>query len=323
MWQEGPIRVMSTDGTLLSIEALIGDAPIPTQLEHSSISTTVLTVDTPKRKASNCEICMVPSHVSSRTCPNCLTQACRVCFAHWIETKISNGNVNRLTCTSCTQSVTPEEVSKYCGEKVYLKFLYLQSKWEHQNNPYAVWCPNNDCRRLLLDQRLTEQQKQEGSVDCPDCDTAVCSDCLNEIHPGESCSMPSSTICIRVRDHLWRALHTKKCPVCSVSIERAGGCDQMRCTNCDAKFCWKCRGLLFRPSANMEIADGQYLCICPRVNHTLFQISRVGGAVICLPFAAAALMLAGPPSALYFTFLPKEKKKHVRDVVSCYTRRFR
>jgi hypothetical protein len=32
----------------------------------------------------------------------------------------------------------------------------------------------------------------------------------------------------------------KKCPRCSVIIEKNEGCNQMKCTNCNYEFCWLC-----------------------------------------------------------------------------------
>lgn len=40
----------------------------------------------------------------------------------------------------------------------------------------------------------------------------------------------------------WIKKNTKKCPVCSVSIEKNQGCMHMTCRNCKYEFCWLCSG---------------------------------------------------------------------------------
>ncbi|CAM9970024.1 unnamed protein product, partial [Phaeothamnion confervicola] len=33
----------------------------------------------------------------------------------------------------------------------------------------------------------------------------------------------------------------KRCPSCSVWIEKDGGCSHMSCSACRGEFCWRCR----------------------------------------------------------------------------------
>ena len=38
----------------------------------------------------------------------------------------------------------------------------------------------------------------------------------------------------------WLAVNTKKCPKCSVKIQKYKGCMEMSCKNCKFDFCWLC-----------------------------------------------------------------------------------
>ena len=39
---------------------------------------------------------------------------------------------------------------------------------------------------------------------------------------------------------LWIKANTKKCPSCKAMIEKNGGCNSVRCHNCNVEFCWMC-----------------------------------------------------------------------------------
>jgi len=38
----------------------------------------------------------------------------------------------------------------------------------------------------------------------------------------------------------WVETHTRHCPSCSSPIQKAGGCNHMRCGGCNKEFCWAC-----------------------------------------------------------------------------------
>ena len=42
----------------------------------------------------------------------------------------------------------------------------------------------------------------------------------------------------------WLSTNTKECPKCGATIEKNGGCNNMKCKNqsCKADFCWVCLG---------------------------------------------------------------------------------
>lgn len=43
-------------------------------------------------------------------------------------------------------------------------------------------------------------------------------------------------------NELWIKQHTKKCPKCTVDIEKNQGCMHMTCRSCKHEFCWICSG---------------------------------------------------------------------------------
>ena len=45
---------------------------------------------------------------------------------------------------------------------------------------------------------------------------------------------------ININNWLKNKDDVKNCPSCKRIVERSTGCDDMHCTNCDARFCWRC-----------------------------------------------------------------------------------
>jgi ariadne-1 len=77
------------------------------------------------------------------------------------------------------------------------------------------------------------------------CGTHFCLRCGNEAHApvlcaqlllwAEKCRNESETA-------NWILANTKKCPKCSIRIEKNQGCNHMTCRSCQYDFCWTCMG---------------------------------------------------------------------------------
>ncbi|KAF9001550.1 hypothetical protein BDQ17DRAFT_1358404 [Cyathus striatus] len=51
------------------------------------------------------------------------------------------------------------------------------------------------------------------------------------------------------------------CPGCHIAILKSGGCDDMRCTMCDTRFCYRC---------GMKLEYGRHINnqgVCPKGTH--------------------------------------------------------
>lgn len=226
--------------------------------------------------------------------------------------------VHNLCCISCTEPVSEEELLDICGENTLRKYRYFRSKYAHRNNPFAAWCPREGCWCLLSDViKHLPFSVQEFS--CPDCNLKICRRCISESHEDGICPIPTATITHNALVRLWQTLHTKKCPVCSVRIERAGGCSQMRCASCQTKFCWRCRGVLVTVRNPHQRVT--HRCICPRLNSTITWISLAGGIVVGVPVALAAAVVAGPPALVVYLALPSRKKRDIRGEMFSFFQR--
>ena len=257
-----------------------------------------------------CDICMAMPTMGMPSCDFCGAKSCNECFRTYVRVQMESLMGRRLTCMMCPEPVSLLEVEEVCGEVAVKKLIYLRLKHDLRNDPSAAWCPKEGCWRLLRSGNVSFL-KTNDDPHCPDCLTPVCGKCFLPSHTGDPCLVPTKTVSHRALAHVWERFHTKKCPSCSVRIERSGGCSQMRCTNCDVRFCWRCRGVLCRQTID-EVPLSFHRCFCPRMTAAMSWITVAGGVIVAAPVAFAATIVAGPPALIVYAVLPAEKKKSVR-----------
>ncbi|KZP26849.1 hypothetical protein FIBSPDRAFT_1040588 [Athelia psychrophila] len=103
------------------------------------------------------------------------------------------------------------------------------------------YCTTPDCRQVY---RCTTSETAS-IVHCPSCLSSVCSACHEEGHEGMTCAErklnndPDEQE--RLNDELASQSGFKKCPQCTVWIEKTIGCNHIAC-KCGAHICWACMG---------------------------------------------------------------------------------
>lgn len=308
------------DPTPSAHNALVDQLSTPLPLHYSNPITPLFQEDLSPEHTLSCVVCFSTSADDMRTCPLCFISTCHECFSNWLDIRIHGGHSTELTCLKCISPIPPEEVRAYCGERLYKKHLYYLSKEQHRDNPYAVWCPNDGCWGLLQDSKRNVHSSVK-ELRCPDCDAVLCAKCFSFAHDDDKCPSPQFMLGQRALVHFWQRIHTKKCPKCSVRIQRAGGCSQMRCVSCQTKFCWRCRGLLHTAMLNEFGETNLRLCICPKTTRAVIVIAAAGGALVALPLVLAATVVVGPPALVGYIALPPEKKAHIRLKISTFINR--
>lgn len=277
-----------------------------------------------------CEICYSENDVQQlRECERCHARTCLSCFRSWLNVRIQFGTAHNLTCAACPHPLSDTEIRDICGERAFRRCAYFRSRFALRADPDAVWCPVDGCWALLKD-AVRDTPRFARSLCCPDCQSVLCRTCMALDHPDTPCTIPTSTLAGRARARAWQAFHTKKCPICSVRIERAGGCSQMRCASCHTKFCWRCRGVLYvndrssssfdPPSRNRRFSS-HHGCICPRIHSTMSWVTFTGTVIILAPFVLTAAAIAAPPALVIYIVLPKNRKRFVRRQVITFFRR--
>ncbi|CEP08598.1 hypothetical protein [Parasitella parasitica] len=90
-------------------------------------------------------------------------------------------------------------------------------------------------------------------MSCPTCQKPMCLQCGEDSHSGvATCEdnmkqliSQSTETGSNVTDHIktlkWKVENSRKCPSCSIMINRDEGCNKVDCTLCGFSFCWECR----------------------------------------------------------------------------------
>ncbi|KAI8927088.1 hypothetical protein BC831DRAFT_453885 [Entophlyctis helioformis] len=84
---------------------------------------------------------------------------------------------------------------------------------------------------------------------CLTCHSSVCFSCgATPYHTGQSCTESiQQTISLggssdAIASLRWKLMNGKRCPNCSILINREEGCNKVDCLFCGHKFCWQCLG---------------------------------------------------------------------------------
>lgn len=240
-------------------------------------------------------------------CSKCSVMTCKECYSAWLRVGITDARVgNNLTCGHCKEPVPKEDVLQYCGEVTAKRYTYFMLRHEHRDNPYALFCANDDCRSLLYSGEIKLIQAS-GKVHCADCKTTTCINCHQKEHTGE-CTTPAQGFG-QFRNNMWEAIHAKRCPGCDVWIQRDGGCSNMRCTHCGITFCYRCRRPFIEGSGRAPRGD----CMCSKANEAGMWLAVISCAVVVIPVGLAAAVVLGPPTAAVVAVLPKRKKQRLKS----------
>lgn len=113
-----------------------------------------------------------------------------------------------------------------------LRFQFL-SKGREYSIPAGsrVYCSNPRCSAFLA---ASGEMKRD--LTCDDCDTITCSQCKNNVHPGEGCSEHQSALQLR---ETAAANEWQTCPGCHAIVELSQGCYHITC-RCLTQFCYLC-----------------------------------------------------------------------------------
>lgn len=223
-----------------------------------------------------CQVCLT----SKQGCDfelmiGCDHPFCRDCLREHFRIQIESGCASQLRCPQekCTTQVLPTQVKALVGDALGSRYeesllsAYLDSQED------LTYCPRLQCQRpVVLDPGLSMAQ-------CANCYFVFCLYCRMVYHgvqpcrlkPGEQRAIRDEylsatpagkqamekrygkrTLQLLVDESLtqdWMQENSKKCPHCSISIEKQDGCNKMTCWRCGTYFCWICMKAL-RSSGN-------------------------------------------------------------------------
>lgn len=177
-----------------------------------------------KPRLGTCSVCTEQTGLIALY--GCGHEFCEDCIRNWISSHATD-NRPRVRCLSkdCTHLI---EASQLLSIVSVTHESYFESNILEQtvkNIPDFAWCPK--CPNgMLFDPQCSYR------LQCHICSTKFCAECTYGPHK-KFC--PSG----KHQFDNWRMnVPTKKCPNCSVWIQKDGGCPNMYCTQCNKGFSW-------------------------------------------------------------------------------------
>jgi len=196
-----------------------------------------------------CKICLYDCPASAMIkLDECGCSFCKDCMQQYITFEVMEGAYD-ISCPDpeCpTQGVlTQHQMERLTDKELLDKHRTFRLNTEVSMDAARTWCPSAGCDTIC---HICAGTKSQGvPVSCPSCDKEFCSLCSATWHPGMSCAENGAAIVKRggeVADPFaWPDTYDdniKRCPMCSVPIERDAGCAQMMCKRCKHVFCWYC-----------------------------------------------------------------------------------
>jgi hypothetical protein len=208
---------------------------------------------------SKCPICY--DEISTPVQLACGHNYCTACIRHFLTTA-SDSKIFPLCCmgdeNNCRapipipalQRFLPPQQFKHLLETVFISHI------EHLPQEFK-YCTTPDCRQVY---RCAKSQTSL-VLHCPSCLSAICTSCHEEAHEGMTCAErklhndPAEQE--RLNDQLAMQSGFKRCPECTVWIEKDEGCNHMSC-RCGAHICWVCMKVFTRDTIydHMSAAHG-------------------------------------------------------------------
>jgi len=170
----------------------------------------------------------------------CGHEFCKDCWSGYIAEAVSLGPpCVRTQCpdAGCSEVVTQEEVRRLAPPGVLAKYQEYLLRSDIESNWVMRWCMSCDLVAVgsSADGLVGEGECQCGTRFCLRCGEIrhVPATCDMMVLWGKKCQDDSETA-------NWIIAKTKKCPKCQARIDKNGGCNHMRCSQCNHNFCWLC-----------------------------------------------------------------------------------
>ena len=186
----------------------------------------------------------------------CNLKVCQACFIRWIGGYIKADNVGfrQIQCR-CGNDVEFSTVKQIFPAEDFVKYDAALTKFVLEKDKSIIYCPGKDCPNAFIKPKLKKAKRQCRKTTCDCCNTDLCCLC-GELYTDEHAKMKcglykkwkqtndEDTISLkRFIQNQTKTGNVKPCPSCKRNVEKTGGCNDMRCTNCNTRFCWVCTSI--------------------------------------------------------------------------------
>lgn len=145
------------------------------------------------------------------------------------DTDINNNSYSSLEdIERLGEKVCFIEKDKYVD--LYQKYLNLCNELKVLRDPSKIYCPRPICQNVC-----TIDNDNKSKIVCDKCSHEFCIECSKACNgsASDTCTCSSSGSNFNFEN-------IKRCPNCSILIERADGCAQIMCKICKHTFCFYC-----------------------------------------------------------------------------------
>ncbi|KAI9566657.1 hypothetical protein HD554DRAFT_1105139 [Boletus coccyginus] len=223
----------------------------------------------------------------SQTCPICYDSVssphqlgcghiyCIACLRHFISSALESDQLP-LTClgdeAQCRVPIPIPTIQQLLPPASFNRLLETAFDSYIAKHPEEFkHCKTPDCTQIY---RVVQTGATPQTLYCPSCFSAVCNGCHEDAHDGLSCAESKVRRDPAEQERLndtWIASQggrVKKCPHCSLLIEKVEGCNHITCrplayvcllvNRCGAHICWQCTGIFAEDTiyTHMQSAHG-------------------------------------------------------------------
>ena len=184
----------------------------------------------------------------------CTLQVCQACFIRWASGEIKSDNVGyKVLDCRCNNAIDFDNIKNIFPEEDFIKYDEALTKFALEKDKNVIYCPGKDCPNAFIRPKVKRNKRQCRKKICDNCETAFCCLC-GELYTSEHAKMKcgpykkwkeendEDTISLKMFLSS-RQDRFKPCPKCKRNVEKTQGCNDMRCTNCDTRFCWICKSV--------------------------------------------------------------------------------
>ncbi|CUS12283.1 unnamed protein product [Tuber aestivum] len=188
-----------------------------------------------------CVICMERKQTSSASpaiSPSCShpSNICKPCLQTYIEVALSSKSTAMasppLKCPQCPNEITLAYVQETFPTLAPTYSDSLLQRYLHSIPEYRP-CQKPSCPGG----QLHSSRDKQPIVTCLMCSAKSCFTCRIPWHPSRTCAEVKSE---HGENEKLLGKLAKSCPGCGVMVEKANGCDHLKC-RCNCEWCWECR----------------------------------------------------------------------------------